>query len=98
MTGAVEAIRINRLDPERSFPARLMALEVGETASQAHRFDTNEVKKDDLVEATANMRNSIAASVKRASAKTGYKYTVENGDFRTRSYDIILVVAVTRTE
>jgi hypothetical protein len=98
MTGATEAIRVNRLDPEISFPARLMSLGVGETAAQAHRYDGNEVTKEDLILATAAMRNSIAASVKRASAKTGHKYTVENGDFRTRSYDVVIVVAVTRTE
>lgn len=98
MTGATEAIRINRLDPEISFPARLMALGVGETAAQAHRFDGDEATKETLIEVTAAMRNSIAASVKRASAKTGHKYTVENGEFRTRSYDVMVVVAVTRTE
>lgn len=80
-----------------SFVSRLCALDIGESEAKARRLECDTATKAALTATIDALRNSIAASVKQATAKTGYKYTVESGDIRTRSFDFLVVVTVTRT-
>lgn len=81
-----------------SLLAQLVGLEVGDCVSRAKHLDGDEATKEVLGSAIADLRNSVAAAVNRASKKTGNSYTVETGEFRGRSLDVNAVVVVTRTE
>ncbi|AAQ63389.1 hypothetical protein Nazgul13 [Burkholderia phage BcepNazgul] len=83
----------NQID---SFAARVLALEVGETESKTCRLDGNEATKEVMAATLTKLRNSVAAAVSRASSKTGHVFITETGDIRTKSYDFLMTVAVTR--
>lgn len=76
---------------------QLMDLELGKSISIAERLDGDAATKEVLIKTRDGLLNSVAASVKRARDKTGFAYTVENGNITTRSLDIISVVVITRT-
>lgn len=76
---------------------QLMDLELGKSISIAERFDGDNATKEVLTKSREGLLNSVAASVKRARDKTGFAYTVENGNITTRSLDILSVVVITRT-
>lgn len=80
-----------------SFRAQVAALQVGQTLSTAQRLDGDKADKATREEARARMRNFINAAVGRARRATGHTYITESGEISTRSMDILVVVAVTRT-
>lgn len=89
-------------DQERGLQAgsltqRLADLEVGDSEAKCRRIACDSATKDALMGTITSMRNAVAACVKRASDLTGQKYTVESGDIRTKSFDFLLVVTITRT-
>jgi hypothetical protein len=84
-------------DSKVSFRSRIAALEPGETVSESQRFALGFVTNEDMRNSIERLRNFANPGVQAAKQKTGGEYVVENGDFRTRSYDIIATVAVTRT-
>jgi hypothetical protein len=79
-----------------SMVGRLARLDIGETETRAIRIECDKATKDTIMETINKLRSNIAATVKQAVDKTGHKYTVETGDIRTRSFDFLLIVAVTR--
>lgn len=83
--------------PRVSFRSRIAALEIGETASETRRLALGFTNAEEMRETHEKLRNLANTSVHDSKGKTGGQYTVESGDFRTKSYDIIAVVAVTRT-
>lgn len=72
-------------------------LEVGKSVSFAERLDGDEATKATIIATREKLLNSVAAAVKRARDKSGFTYTVENGEITTRSLDILCVVVITRT-
>lgn len=81
-----------------SLASRIALLEVGESESKVKRMDGDHATKAVIAETLVKLRNTVAAAVKRATDRTGNQYVVETGDVRTKSFDFLLVIAVTRTE
>lgn len=79
-----------------SFAKRVLSLDIGETESKTKRLDGDSATKAVMADTLTSMRNNVAAAVKRAADKTGHKYVIETGDIRTRSYDFLMTVAITR--
>lgn len=82
----------------RSYRAQIEDLEVGETFARAIRYDADETLKDIPAEQMRAMRLGMQPTVYRIEKRTGFKYTIECGEFRTQSRDIIACMAITRTE
>lgn len=80
-----------------SMRIQIEELPIGETWPRAARFDADVVGKNVPVMALQAMRNSIQATVKRIADRTGMSFTIEGGEFRTKSRDIIVCLCVTRT-
>lgn len=82
---------------QQSIRQRIEQLEVGgESFARAHRFDPDEVLKDAPINVLNAWRNSVQATVWRIEKRTGMSFTIECGEFRTQSRDIIACLAVTR--
>lgn len=79
-----------------SIRAQIEALDVGETYSRAQRFDADTTLKAAPVEAMRAMRLSMQATVFRIGERTGNKYTIESGEFRTQSRDVMACLCITR--
>jgi hypothetical protein len=82
---------------QASLAQQIADLEVGKTVSQAERLDGDEATKEVIQETITRLRNLISPAVARAKKRSGGEYTVEVGKFDTRSLDIIVVAAITRT-
>jgi len=80
-----------------SFRAQIEALDVGETFSRAQRYDADETLKDVPTEAMRALRLGMQPTVFRIARRTGRKYTIETGEWRTQSRDIVACLAITRT-
>ncbi len=80
-----------------SFAASIAGLTAGATASKALRLDGDEATKQTINDRLQAMRNSVAAAVSRATKKTGHVYTVETATNWTKTYDVLLFIAITRT-
>lgn len=80
-----------------SIRAQVAALAVGECYSQSERLDFDSLTRNDLSVVAAAIRNALAPSVRRAADETGNEYTIEMGEWRTRSRDMVLTFIVTRT-
>lgn len=83
--------------PPASMRSLIENLAVGESYARAARFDADYVLKDALYQAVRGMRLSTQPTVWRIKKTTGYEYKIEEGEVRTASRDIILVLVVTRT-
>lgn len=84
--------------PTVSLRARIVALGVGETLSEAVRFAPSDAMRSaNFAEVSERLRNRVSPAVARAKAHTGNEYTVENGTFVTRAGAILFAIAVTRT-
>jgi len=81
-----------------SHRAQIEALDVGETFARAVRFDPNRIDKNVPHEALQAIRLSLQSTTFRIGRRTGAVYTIECGEFRTASRDIIACAAVTRTQ
>lgn len=79
-----------------SLTQRLASLEIGESESKVRRIECDQATKDTLMSTITALRNGVASCVKRASDLTGHRYVVESGDIRTKSYDFLMVVTITR--
>lgn len=80
-----------------SLVQRLTTLAVGESEAKAQRIQCDDATKATLMGTLASLRNAVASCVKRASDLTGQTYIVEGGDIRTKSFDFLLVITITRT-
>lgn len=80
-----------------SYRAMIEELAVGESFARAARFDGDEVTKDTLSRASRMMRLATQPTVNRVARRTGQEFTIECGEFRTQSRDIMVVLVVTRT-
>lgn len=77
---------------------QIASLNAGESFSRCERLDYERLTKDGLIKAIATLRNTTQAAMRRAANDTGNIFTIETGDFWTRSRDLILAVVVTRVE
>lgn len=80
-----------------SIRSLIEALDIDETFARAQRFDGDTTLKNAPAEALRQMRLSMQATVHRISERTGARYTIESGEFRTSSRDIMAVLCITRT-
>ncbi len=86
-------------DVERmSNRAHIQALNVGESFSRATRFNGDRINKDMLNAAERGLRLATQPTVHRVARSTGHKYTIECGEFMTRSRDLIVCLVVTRVQ
>lgn len=76
--------------------ARIQELAVGESFARAVRIDGDLATKDRIHETARGLRLATQPTVHRVSQNTGQKYTIEQGEFRTSSRDLIIVLVVTR--
>ena len=83
-------------DPLPSYRASILALKVGESYCRAHRLDGNKATKRAITATRDTIRNTMNAAVSRARLSTEAQFTVEAAEIRTRSMDVLLLVAVTR--
>jgi len=83
--------------PTPSLVQQIADLAEGKSVSLTERLDGDEATKAVIQATRERLRNNVAAAVKRARDKTGATYTVEGGEITTRSLDILVVVAITRT-
>jgi hypothetical protein len=81
-----------------SIRQQIASLGEGESFSRCERLDYDRLTKESLIKAIATLRNSTQAAMRRAASDTGNIFTIETGDFWTRSRDLILAVVVTRVE
>lgn len=80
--------------PTVSLRARIAALDVGKTVSEASRLTGADAKEiEDEIE---RMRNVVNPQVARAKAQTGHGFTIEQGSFLSRSRDLLIIFAITR--
>lgn len=79
-----------------SMRASIDNLGVGESFARAARFDPDLTSKQTLHTASRGMRFSTQPTVFRIRQRTKKTYTIEQGEIRTDSRDIILVIVVTR--
>jgi hypothetical protein len=81
-----------------SWSSRITGLSVGDCAAEAERFSLRRADADLMQDAVKRMRNYAGGAIRDAKQlNPGAEYIVESGDIRTRSYDIIICVTVTRT-
>lgn len=76
--------------------ACIMALEPGQSYALAHKLPLGGATPQAVNDEIERLRNVAQPAAYRAKAKTGAKYTIEGGDFLTRSRDLVLTVVVTR--
>lgn len=84
------------IDDMPSMRSMIEGLDIGETFARAHRFDADSTPKDAPFEAMNALRLSLQGTVHRISTRTGNAFTIESGEFRTRSRDIMACLCVTR--
>lgn len=82
----------------QSIRAQIEALDIGDTYARAQRFDGDATRKEVPPDALRGMRLNMQSTVHRIEVRTGNKYTIEVGEFRTYSRDIMVCVCVTRTD
>lgn len=85
-------------EPTQTFRSLIEDLAVGESYSRAVRRDADQLMKDEIPQIIESLRNSIQPTVYRVGMDRGRIFTIESGEFRTRSRDIIICVVVTRTK
>lgn len=86
-----------RTKEDTSYRALLAALAPGDTWSKVLRIDGDRVPKDQLSQTAERLTGAAAAAIHRAKADNPEAdYISERFDVRTRSYDILIGVAVTR--
>ncbi len=83
-------------DTTLSYRAQIEELSVGESFSRAKRFDADEVTKEQIRLAIESLRMATQPTVHRIAKRTDYEYTIEQGEFRTASRDVVAIVVVTR--
>lgn len=88
---------MQRVHPE-SRANRLVALDIGESISDAMRMSFDHTRKETIEATIVNLRGIMGKAVSRAVERSGYKFTIETGTIFTRSTDILVVVVATRTE
>jgi hypothetical protein len=84
------------IEDKLSYRAQIEELAPGESFARACRFDGDEVTKTGLQEASRGLRLATQPTVHRITKRTGQQYTIECGDFRTLSRDVVLCLVVTR--
>ncbi|AEY69525.1 hypothetical protein AH2_00014 [Burkholderia phage vB_BceS_AH2] len=82
---------------QASLAQQIADLDISKTVSLAERLEGNAATKEVIKETTERMRNLISPAVARAKKRTSGDYTVETGTLFTRSLDILVVAAITRT-
>jgi len=83
---------------QQSLVQQIAELEVGKSVSLARRLDGDEATKATILETRESLRNFANSATKRAKDRTGHTYTIEGGEITTRSLDILVVIAITRSE
>lgn len=82
---------------DTSIRAQIEGLDIGETYARAARFDADDVSKHVPAEVLSSIRTSLQSTCHKVEKRTGVKFTIECGEFRTASRDTVVCAAVTRT-
>lgn len=82
---------------QSSLAQQIADLEVGASCASVVRLDGDEATKEVIQDTITRLRNLISPAVARAKKRSPGEYTVEVGKFDTRSLDIIVCAAVSRT-
>lgn len=84
------------IEEKPSNRAQIQDLAIGESFARAARIDGDFATKDRVHDASRGLRLATQPTVHRVSKNTGQKYTIECGEFRTASRDVIICLVVTR--
>ena len=79
-----------------SMRAQIDSLAVGESYSRASRLDGDTATKLQIGAVLRGFRQTMRPTAFRITQRTGKVFTIETGDFRTESRDMILCIVVTR--
>lgn len=74
---------------------RIAELKEGESFSESVRCDFNKTDKESTQRVKENLRNTLNKAMNNAAKRSGKKYTLESGEFFTRTYDIMITAVVT---
>lgn len=85
-------------DEAPSYRAQIERLEPGQSFSRAKRVDGDELTKELLEHYSRSMRMATQPTVYRVAQRTGAHFTIEQGEFRTLSKDVCIVLVVTRMQ
>jgi len=85
------------LNSDDSRPKRLASLAVGQTESLVSRIDFDSATRDSIKELRLTNRKKLDVAVRRVSEGTDKTFVVEAGQIITRSGDLLVITAATRT-
>lgn len=74
---------------------RIAELKAGESYSESFRCDFDILGKESTKQIKENLRNTLNKAMNNAAKRSGKKYTLESGEFFTRTYDIMITAVVT---
>ncbi len=74
---------------------RISDLKIGESFSESVRCDFDKISKQDALKIKDNLRNTLNKAMSNAAKRSGSKYTLESGEFFTRTHDLIVTAVVT---
>jgi len=80
-----------------SLANRITRLELGRTVAESVRLDFDKTTRDAFRETVKALRSTMSKAAERARGRSGNEYSIETGDFLTRSGDLMIVATVTRT-
>ena len=80
-----------------SLPARIAALEIGQTCSESQFLDFDTTSRASFEQSVKALRSTMSKAVARATSRTGNTYITVTGDHRTRDGDMIVVATAVRT-
>jgi hypothetical protein len=87
---------MDRVHPN-SRPNLIAALEVDQSYTESVRVSLDNTAKDDWLRAKTNLRNTLNKAASNAEKRLpGSEFTIEAGEFFTRSHDLMICVVVTR--
>lgn len=75
---------------------RIAELKMGESYTESVRCDFDNMGKEQTKQAKENLRNTLNKAMSNATKRSGKTYTLESGEFFTRTYDIMVCAVVTR--
>jgi hypothetical protein len=76
--------------------AQIARLATGESYSRSVRLDFDRLTVDTLRSETEKLRMMVKPNLVRAAAETNHAYTLETGEFRSKTGHIIVTAVVTR--
>ena len=88
---------LQKLGMSFSRPARIAALDIGESEAAVKRIDLDNASLDMVNAAVIDLKGTMSKAAARASERTGNTYTTESSTALTASNAILIFAVVTRT-